>query len=216
MNGLLAGTLLAGAAMWGVAHVQLRLPGPPPGGSARGQRPAGKRRRLRRGAVDVNGIVTEVATRLRSGVGPAEAWAAAARRRGLPTGTRDDVPEVLLALPAGPGPAGALAATRLAAELGAPLADVLDGCSAGILAAEEAEAARSLALAGPVATARLLAAMPAVGLALGLFMGADPIGQLLGGGIGTLAGMAGIALAGAGARWTAALVRRARVDDGGS
>lgn len=206
MNGALAALTVGAAAVWGLAHLPVRPPRAARRRLRREQRLAVRRPQT----PDVNEVVTEVATRLRSGVAPAEAWAAAAERRGLPTSMRGDLPEALLALPGGAGTAGALAATRLAAELGAPLADMLDGCAAGILAAQEAEVARSLALAGPIASARLLAAMPLVGLCLGVLVGADPVGQLLGGGLGTAAGGAGVLAAGAGAAWSRALVRRAR------
>lgn len=168
-------------------------------------------RPTRRRAPDVGAYVAEVATRLRSGVPAEQAWARTAVRWELPPGVGDDgVPHALAALPAGPAAAGAQAAARLAAELGSPLADMLDACADGLTRAEENEAARRIALAGPVASARLLAVLPVVGVALGTLIGADPVGQLVGGGLGTIAGVAGLALMGAGARWSHALVAAAR------
>ncbi len=120
------------------------------------------------------------------------------------------MPYALADLPPGAAVAGARAAARLAAELGSPLADMLDACADGLTRAEENEAARRIALAGPVASARLLAALPVVGLALGTVIGADPIGQLLGGGLGSAAGVVGALLMGAGARWSRGLVAAAR------
>ena len=57
-------------------------------------------------------------------------------------------------------------------------------------------------LAGPRATARTLATLPLIGLLLGVLMGADPIGWLLGSalGLGCLAG--GAVLTGLGILWT--------------
>jgi len=168
-------------------------------------------RRRRRPAVDVGEFVAEVATRLRSGVGADVAWSRTARRWGLPEGVDDDgAPRALAALPPGAAVSGARAAARLAFELGSPLADMLDGCASSLTRAEANEAARRIALAGPVASAKLLAGLPALGLVLGSFVGADPVGQLAGGGLGTVVGLVGLALYVAGMRWSAALVTRAR------
>jgi tight adherence protein B len=106
--------------------------------------------------------------------------------------------------------AAMLAATRLAEQLGAPLADVLDRCAAGVAAAGRAESARRVALAGPTSTARLLSALPIVGVLLGLALGADPVGALLDGGFGTGGGLVGLGLLALGHRWTSALVAAAR------
>jgi len=165
----------------------------------------------RRRDVDVGEFVAEVATRLRSGSAADEAWRRTARRWGLPEGVSDDgVPAALLALPPGPATAGACAAARLAHQLGSPLADMLDGCAAALTQAEANEAARRGALAGPVASARLLATLPAFGLLLGTVVGARPVDQLLGGGVGSVSGLVGVALYALGVRWTVGLVRRAR------
>ena len=73
----------------------------------------------------------------------------------------------------------------------------------------EASVRRELAaqLAGPRATARLLAGLPLVGVALGAGLGADPLGFLLGtvAGIGCL--MVGGVLVAMGLLWTRLLVR---------
>ncbi|MGM0386540.1 MAG: type II secretion system F family protein, partial [Actinomycetota bacterium] len=180
------------------------LPGP-------GRRPVQVRAVRRRPEADVGAFVAEVATRLRSGVSTSEAWDRTAQRWGLPAGVGDDgVPHALAELPPGAAVAGARAAARLAAELGSPLADMLDACADGLTRAEENEAARRIALAGPVASARLLAILPVVGVALGILIGADPLGQLLGGGVGSATGLAGVLLMGAGARWSRSLVAAAR------
>lgn len=102
------------------------------------------------------------------------------------------------------------AATRLAEQLGVPLADVLDRCASGVAAAGRAETARRVALAGPTSTARLLSALPLLGVLLGVALGADPVAALLDGGVGTAAGLAGIGLLVLGHRWVSLLVARAR------
>lgn len=200
-------------------------------------------------------LVTEVATRLRTGSDVEGAWARTFDRAGLLDGTRtgsaethagssllheDGVPVPLLDLAghrrSGPlgvrgrpgargrvgrggrdglGPAsvgalpGALAACRLTHEIGAPLAEVLERCAAGITEAGHARAARAVALAGPRATARLLGWLPLVGLGLGAAVGADPLDVLLSGGLGSACLVLGVVLMAAGRWWVSALVRMA-------
>ncbi|MBZ2197335.1 type II secretion protein F [Ruania sp. N2-46] len=126
------------------------------------------------------------------------------------------VPGPLAALAArvGHGPdaaqvAGAIAACRIAHRVGTPLADVLERCASGIVESAEAASARRTALAGPRSTARLLAWLPLAGVLLGTGLGADPLGVLLGGGIGGWCLVLGVGLVVAGRRWVATLVRRA-------
>ena len=63
-------------------------------------------------------------------------------------------------------------------------------------------------LAGPRASARMLAALPLVGIVMGVAMGADPAGFLLGSAPGLLCLGAGLALTGLGLAWGAAIARR--------
>lgn len=126
-------------------------------------------------------LATEVATRLRSGATSSDAWAEAAARAGLdPSVDSAGVPVAL----GEPGREDVRAAWVMAAELGAPLADILDECALAFTHAEENASARAIALAGPRASARLLAALPLAGVALGSLLGADPLAQLLSGGAG--------------------------------
>jgi tight adherence protein B len=106
-----------------------------------------------------------------------------------------------------------LAATRLATELGAPLAAVLDGCARSLAADAEAEARVRAASAGPAQSRTLLTWLPLLGLVLGAALGADVAAVLLDGGAGTGAALLGTVLTVAGRRWVARLVvdaRRAR------
>lgn len=99
--------------------------------------------------------------------------------------------------------AAVLAAARLAEEVGAAPAAVLDRIAAALAEEGEADARRRAAFAGPRATARLLAWLPLVGVLLGLALGARPDEVLLDGGGGTaLAGLA-VLLMVVGRRWTA-------------
>lgn len=74
----------------------------------------------------------------------------------------------------------------------------------------DAHAAREAAMSGPRATARLLSALPLVGLAIGLILDADPIGVLVGSLWGRVALGLGTVLGAAGALWTRRLVASAR------
>lgn len=66
------------------------------------------------------------------------------------------------------------------------------------------------ALAGPTQTTTLLTWLPAVGVGLGALLGADPLGALLDGGVGSTAGVAGAALTLAGRAWVRRMVAAAR------
>jgi tight adherence protein B len=87
---------------------------------------------------------------------------------------------------------------------------VLDDVVEATVAEDAARVARETALAGPRATARVLAWLPGAGVLLGYALGADPVGVLLSGGIGTVALLAAAVLVLVGRRWTTSLVRAAR------
>jgi len=101
----------------------------------------------------------------------------------------------------------------LSDDLGAELATVLDRVAIGLAADEECEGERRGALAGPRATAQVLAWLPLLGLVLGVALGANPLAVVLGGGLGTAAAVAGVALVLLGRWWTGALLARAERDD---
>ena len=113
---------------------------------------------------------------------------------------------------------GAVAACRLTASLGAPLAGILEAVAGGVAESGHAEASRRTALSGPRSTARLLALLPLAGLLLGAAVGARPEEVLLDGGLGSALGLFGIGLMVVGHRVTARLVAAAtapvcRVDE---
>ncbi|MDQ0848998.1 tight adherence protein B [Arthrobacter sp. B3I9] len=97
----------------------------------------------------------------------------------------------------------------IAEASGSPLADVLARFAAQLEAEDDAEAARQSAFAGPRATVRLLSWLPVLGLGLGVVLGVDPLGILLGDPAGFAALVAGVALTAAGRIWSAKLVRSA-------
>lgn len=179
-----------------------------------GRPPARHRSRRLRGrrqhAIDLVGTLHDTAARLRSGAPPATAWSGALGRPAV-----RDVPTVHDLL--GPGTprredvaraTAVVAAARLAADLGAPLADVLEGVAAAVAADEEHGADVAAALAGPRATARVLLVLPVAGVLLGALLGADPVGVVTGGGVGTWSAVLGVILLLVGRWWTARLLAR--------
>ena len=98
---------------------------------------------------------------------------------------------------------------EVAEASGCALADVLTRFAAQLDAAEDAEAARETALAGPRATVRLLSWLPVLGLGIGTLLGVDPLNILLGTPSGLAALAAGVVLAATGRMWSNRLVRSA-------
>lgn len=90
---------------------------------------------------------------------------------------------------------------EVAETSGAGLAAALDRLTTGARAAEEVRVQLAAHLAAPRATARMLALLPAIGLLLGMSLGADPIGWLLGTGIGRMCLGGGVLLTGLGLWW---------------
>ena len=165
--------------------------------TARG-RPAG---------TDLALVVTEVAARLRAGAAPGAAWTAALGRPVGPAGPT--VADLARAPDDRKAARVVVVAGRLAADLGTPLAPLLDDVARRLAADAEAEGERRAALAGPRATARVLTGLPALGVVLGSAVGADPVAVLLDGATGTGCLAAGVALLLAGRAWTGRLARQA-------
>ncbi|MFB7614769.1 type II secretion system F family protein [Kitasatospora sp. NPDC056181] len=123
-----------------------------------------------------------------------------------------DVPlafQLLAELPGGSGATAIAACWRVTADGGSGLAAGLDGV-AEALRGEQALAEEITAeLAAPRTTIAVLAALPVVGLLLGVALGARPVAVLLHtpAGLACLAG--GAALEGLGLAWTARIVRAA-------
>lgn len=217
------------------------------GGSARRlprqkrTRPRAQRSRFRlpqRHDIDLGVLATDVATRLRAGLGVERAWRASLTRAGLPA--REPVldnrgsPRILTELDAKGGliadvrslVRGAprithltritlpslLAATRLTWETGAPMADVLDECAEGLTEAGEAQTARQIALQGPKSTATMLAWLPLIGLLLGILMGVDPLHFLLGTPLGSVFLVLGLVFEMAGILIVRKMVHSAQTD----
>jgi tight adherence protein B len=106
------------------------------------------------------------------------------------------------------------AAWAVADAAGAALSPSLRQLAVAARDRAETDLEIEVALAGPLATARLVAWLPAVGLGLGVAMGVDVLGTLVGSplGWGMLGG--GVVLVAAGRRWTRSLTRRAAAGGG--
>jgi tight adherence protein B len=163
-------------------------------------------------------LVERLAVLTGAGIAPLSAWRHAAPRVVDEVESAHALPERLAEVAASADPAersawAALAATWwIATDAGAALsatltrtADVLRGLAQG---AREVE----VALAGPMATSRVVLALPAVGLALGGLLGFDVLGALITG-PGALCLWAGGILIVLGVRWNRRLIRAARDRD---
>jgi tight adherence protein B len=104
--------------------------------------------------------------------------------------------------------AAAAACWSVSATQGAGLADALDRLVAQDRRAEEVRRQLDAHLAAPRATARMLALLPALGLGLGLAVGGDPVGWLIGTPLGWACLILGLSLIGAGLAWASRIVAR--------
>ncbi len=93
-----------------------------------------------------------------------------------------------------------------AARYGLPLVDLLTASRSDLLARQRFAARTRAGLAGPRATARVLAILPVFGLILGQGIGADPLRVLLAPGVGSVLMIVGTALAAAGVVWSEKIV----------
>jgi tight adherence protein B len=92
---------------------------------------------------------------------------------------------------------------------GVPLAALLAGARADLAWRVQFAARVRAELAGPRATALVLTGLPALGLALGQLVGADPVGVLRGGPLGQTLLVCGVTLAAAGVAWSERILRAA-------
>lgn len=164
-------------------------------------------------------LCAAVAGGLRAGRQPAEALLAAAP--GGPAGGPEvlaaarfggDVPGALRAAAGAPGAqglAGVAACWQVAAGGGAGLADGLDRVAAALRAQRDGRDELQAQLAGPRATALLLALLPCFGLLMGSALGAAPLRVLLHTPAGLVCLVAGGLLEWAGLAWVGRIVRGA-------
>lgn len=123
----------------------------------------------------------------------------------------DDALERLASRPGAEGLRLLAASWRIGAERGGAFATVIEGLSVALR--DEATQRQEIAaqLAGPRATARLLAVLPLPGLAMAAALGASPLRFLFGTAPGVACLVVGIALDVLGLRWTGRLASNAEV-----
>jgi tight adherence protein B len=100
-------------------------------------------------------------------------------------------------------------AWQVGTRAGASLTGTLDQVAAGLSADVALQAVVGSELAAPRATGKVMAVLPALGVAMGYLLGGDPLHWLAGGLPGWTCLVAGVALACAGVLWIESLARRA-------
>lgn len=146
-------------------------------------------------------VVQRVSVLLSAGVSPTTAWSYLDGYESLAA----DLPRSLVGI----DPALA-AAWRVATSAGAPLAPSLRAFAAGLRALADAQRETEVALAGPVATARLVLALPIVGILFGMVLGFNTLGTLFTTVPGLLCLGVGVALLLLARRWNRRLVAAAQ------
>jgi tight adherence protein B len=164
-------------------------------------------------------VLTAIAVELRAGRTVPAAFAAAAadaspELRSRLLAARDALEhgaDAAAALTSGDDPAVGglrpLAALLALAGSGARLAGLVERLAAAARADTRVRDAVRAELAGPTASAGLLAALPLLGLVLAAGTGADPIAALTGSALGVGCLLAGVALDAAGLLWARQIVR---------
>lgn len=179
-------------------------------------------------------LVAEVATRLRAGRPTARAWSLSLARIGAGGTVRDtdayptildewarEPPRRSVPLRARSPDTGAARsaaasialACRFSNGLGAPLADILDAIGDSVDDAQAVEESRRVASAGPLMSARVLAALPLVGIASALALGASPWHFYTGATVGRVCALLGILAWAAGIVSCRRILARARQSD---
>lgn len=181
-----------------------------------GRGESGRHRGRARGvpqARELSLLVAEVATRLRAGAPTSAAWGLALARIGaggiMPESASyppildewaREPPRWELPLRARAPDAAArrtaasvALACRFSHDLGAPLADILDAIGDSIDDGQSVAEARRVASAGPLMSARVLAALPLVGIACALALGASPWQFYTGATVGRICALLGAA-----------------------
>jgi len=105
---------------------------------------------------------------------------------------------------------GLAAAWSIATTAGAPLVPVLTAYADSLRSLASVKRDIDVALAAPVATARLVLTLPPIGILLGFALGFDTLGVLVGSVVGWVCLLAGAALLIVAVRWNKRLVARAQ------
>ena len=161
-------------------------------------------------------VTHRLAVLLSAGVAPASAWSHVAASTGSAVATRVATGVDLAEASADTSGLqrdawqGLAAAWSVATESGSPLAPALRSFAASLRELGEAQRDARVALAGPVATARMVMALPAVGILFGLALGFNTLATLFGTPVGWACLVVGGGLLVLAARWNRRLVRSAR------
>ncbi|MHA6667239.1 type II secretion system F family protein [Homoserinimonas sp. A447] len=173
---------------------------------------------------NVASLVQRLAVLLAAGVPPPSAWGYLLPENGESDWLRLNevvrrirshgaADEAILAavgdLPESAGWRGLAAAWRVASEAGAPLAPTLAELAGSLRDLAETDREVQVALAAPVATARMVMALPVVGVLFGLALGFDTLGTLFGTPAGLVCLMLGAGLMLIARFWNRRLVRSA-------
>lgn len=196
-----------------------------------------ERRRTEPPIEEVAAVTQRLAVLLSAGVSPVSAWgylvpepppadarpepaaARIVRAAALAGGRGDSIADAVaaeaLALGGQAGDAwlGLAAAWDVATQAGAPLAACLRQLAASFRALGQVHRDLSVALAGPAATAKMVMALPLVGILFGSLLGFNTLQTLFLTVPGLICLAAGSLLMLAGARWNGRLVRSARAGD---
>jgi tight adherence protein B len=186
-----------------------------------------ERRAVPRAVDSLATLADTVATLLEAGIAPTAAWTYIAETTRDPlavtvagaVGRGETVVGALTNRRDRPPPrvqearAALAAAWWVAVESGAPLAGCLRACASAFRGQGDTERDVAVALAGPVLTAKLVSALPIVGLLFGGVLGFDTFGALTGGPVGWALLVGGALLMGIGAWWNLRLARAASSRD---
>lgn len=217
---LLLGPSPAGLRLSRIAGPAPAPPGPVPALRARIEVIRERRSRPGRRRTSIIELCDGMAAELAAGRTPDEAFALAAAVLDphvaveLLTSGRPppSIPDHLAELAREPGAEGLrllAACWRVGTERGGTLATVLDGLAAALRDEEAQRQDVSVQLAGPRATARLLAALPLLGVGMAAALGAHPLTFLCGSLPGLACLFTGLAFNATGLYWTRHLARTA-------
>lgn len=169
----------------------------------------------------VAGVTQRLAVLLAAGVAPVSAWSyldgssvveAVVASRADAAHLAEVIVEVAAGMPALEADAwrGLAAAWSVATDAGAPLAPSLRDYARSLRSLAQAQRDAAVALAAPVATARMVMALPAVGVLFGLLLGFDTARILFATPIGWVSLAVGGLLIFCALRWNRRLVRAAQ------
>lgn len=167
------------------------------------------------GLGDVAAVAHRLAVLLAAGVAPASAWQHVAASTASPVAHRvaggEPVGSAAAGIPGLAGQAwrGLAAAVSVATLSGSPLAPALREYAHSLRELGEGERDARVALAGPAATARIVLALPGVGILFGLALGFNTLATLFTTPLGWVCLGSGAVLLLAAARWNRRLVAAA-------